>query len=87
MQGLLLTELFEMYHRTNIQDDAGKGIEELVSAARSAGLCYELQSSFDQDMSFDPDTEWRNWGNNEERKRYDPIYAQLIPERCSRSIS
>lgn len=64
---MLLTELFELYHRSNVHDDSGKGIEGLVSAARDAGLCYE--NGFNEDFN-DPESEWRHWGNNEERKRY-----------------
>ena len=63
----MLSELFELYHRSNVLDDSGKGIEGLVSAARDAGLCYD--NGFNEDFT-DPDSEWRNWGNNEERKRY-----------------
>jgi hypothetical protein len=66
---MLLTELFELYHRTDISDDYGQGIDSLVGAARAAGLCYEPAATH-EDHSFDPETEWRKWGKNEERKRY-----------------
>lgn len=62
--------------------DSGKGLQELVSAARSAGLCYEHRSHIDDDFSLDPHTEWRKWGNSEERKRYAFIIEGLIPELC-----
>lgn len=67
---MLLVELFELYHRSDIHDDSGKGLEDLVSAARIAGLCSERRNSFDEDLSFDPDAEWRYWGHSEEHKRY-----------------
>jgi hypothetical protein len=66
---MLLSELFELYHRTNTANDCGQGVDELVSAARGAGLCYELAADL-EDHSFDPELEWRKWGKSEERKRY-----------------
>jgi hypothetical protein len=69
VQGLLLTELFELYHRSNISLDPGRGVDDLVSLARNAGLFQEGQLDF-EDLSFDHDSEWRKWGHNEERKRY-----------------
>lgn len=45
-------------------------METLVSAARSAGLYYELRNTLDGDLSFDLNSEWHRWGKNEERKRY-----------------
>ena len=71
MQGLFLVELFELYHHYNVHEDSGRGVAELVSAARSAGLGYEMQSNF-VDGPVDADSEWRRWGYNEERKRYSP---------------
>lgn len=66
---MLLAELFELYHRSNINEDPGRGLEDLVSCARNAGLFSEVQHDFD-DLAFDHDSEWRKWGANEERKRY-----------------
>lgn len=87
VQGLFLSELFELYHRSNLRADSGNGIEELVSCARAAGLCFELENPFSDLMSFDPDTEWRTWGNNEERKRYiHLLYSMLILGLCLPSI-
>jgi hypothetical protein len=48
-------------------------MDALVAAARGAGICYELPNDM-EDHSFDPETEWRKWGKNEERKRYLSIY-------------
>jgi hypothetical protein len=67
---MLLTQLFELYHRSNVHEGIGKGMEELVSAARTAGLCSERPISFGDDISLDLDTEWRHWCNGEERKRW-----------------
>jgi hypothetical protein len=68
VQAMLLLELFELYHRKDVNDDPSRGLSALVMAARKAGLCNELSTDFD-DLSFDPDAEWRAWGNNEERRR------------------
>ena len=67
---MFLIELFELYHRSDIHTDTGSGLKELVSAARHAGLCTEQSNNFDEDLPLDPDTEWRQWGSSEERKRY-----------------
>jgi hypothetical protein len=66
---MLLIALFELYHRQDLAQDPSNGLSELVAAARDAGLCHEQASDFDH-IEFDPDSEWRNWGNREERKRY-----------------
>jgi len=65
---MLLSELFELYHRENLAQDPGSGLRELVTMARDAGLCREQMGELD-DLAFDPESEWRNWGNREERKR------------------
>ena len=65
---MLLTELFEIYHRSNIHDDPGRGVEGLLSAAQDAGLFCE--NGFTEDLA-DPGSEWRHWGINEERRRHE----------------
>lgn len=75
MQGMLLTGLFELYHRQDLAQDPSNGLSDLVAAARDAGLCHEQTSDFDH-IDFDPDSEWRNWGNREERKRYVIEYSR-----------
>ena len=69
VQGLLLCELFNLYHRQSIDNDAGTGVEDLVMAARAAGLCFEHDINTEDHLLLDPDSEWRRWGVSEERKR------------------
>ena len=53
---MLLSELFELYHRENLAQDPGSGLRELVTMARDAGLCREQMGEFD-DLAFDPESE------------------------------
>ena len=47
----------------------GTGIEDLIMAAQAAGLCFKDETKFEDDILLDPNSEWRRWGYNEERKR------------------
>ena len=86
VQAMLLLELFELYHRRDPSLDPSRGLSDLVTAARDVGLCDEISNDFD-DLSFDPDAEWRAWGNNEERRRYSLVIFNTDLERCLLSIS
>lgn len=86
VQAMLLLELFELYHRKDVNDDPSRGLSDLVAAARNAGLCDELSNDY-EDLSFDPDAEWRAWGSNEERRRYFHQTSYLILEQCLPFIS